>query len=335
MTVSRISMAALAAFAVVAIIATDAVAGPWGVAPGEYYSELSGSVFSAGTDYDDLGNRQDLGGLYEQRVLSSFSEIGWKEHWSFRLGMPLVSRTVRTNAFPGSGSSSTSTGFGDLLIGIKNTSHLGRMPVALQLTWTAPMGTNQAFRPGVNTAPGTNGDAGAGDSYSLGMQSLQADLAVGGSAGKRAYWALQGGYRYRYVTIGGRQESDAAANTFVAKRRWQDALIGEAEMGIWVSNSLLVTGTFHGDFAVAQGDLYDGSFAPNTGANGPEYKTVRMVTGPRFTYRVDDKLDAFFGSWHSPSGRNVLHVDQYYAGIAWKSTKLDRLAGLLGGSKSR
>ncbi len=332
MTVRRISMAALAAFAVAATFATAAVAGPYGPAPGEYYSELSGSVFSAGTLYDDLGNRQAIGGLYEQRVLSSFSEIGWKKHWSLRLGLPLVSRTLRANVPP---VSSTSTGLGDLLFGLKNIGHIGHTPVALQLTWTAPMGTNHLFQPGVNTSPGTNGDAGAADFYSLGLQSLQADLAFGRPAGKRAYWGLQGGYRYRYATIGGHTKSGADANTSVAKRRWQDALIGEAELGIWVSKSLLVTGTFHGDFAMAQGDLYDGVYAANPSANGPEYETLRMVTGPRFTYRVDDKLDAFAGSWHTPGGRNVLHTDQYYAGIAWKSTKLDRLAGLLGGSKSR
>ncbi|MEO5989112.1 MAG: hypothetical protein ABIU54_12045 [Candidatus Eisenbacteria bacterium] len=332
MTVRCISMAALAAFAVVATFATTAIAGPWGVAPGEYYSELSGSVFSAGTYYDDLEQRQSIGGLYEQRVISSFSEIGWKRHWGIRLGLPLVSRTQRSIAPAGS---RTSTGFGDLLFGIKNMGHIGKAPVALQLTWTAPTGTNHVFLPGVNTLPGTNGAAGAGDLYPLGMQSLQADIAVGGSAGTRTYWALQGGYRYRYATIGGRTKSGAVADERVAERRWQDALLGEAELGIWISKSLLVTGTFHGDFPVAQGDLYDGVFTANTGANGPEYETVRMVVGPRFTYRVDEKLDAFAGSWHTPGGRNMLHTDQYYAGIAWKSSKLDRLAGLLGGSKSR
>ncbi len=332
MTVRHTRLAAFAALAWVATFATAAVAGPWGVAPGEYYSELSGSVFSAGSYYDDSEARLPSGGLYEQRVLSSLSEIGWKKHWSIRLGLPIVSRTVRASALPGS---LTSTGMGDLLFGVKHLRHMGTTPVSVQLTWTAPMGTNSLFLPGVNTTPGTAGNAGGGDFYSLGRQSLQADVAVGGAAGKRAYWSLQGGYRYRYATIGGRTEDGRVADTLMAERRWQDALVGEAEVGVWLGKSLLLTGQFHGDFAVAQGDLYDGVFAANSGPNGPEFETVRMVAGPRFTYRVDDKLDAFAGSWHTPGGRNTLHTDQYYAGVAWKSTKLDRLAGLLGGSKSR
>lgn len=60
-----------------------------------------------------------------------------------------------------------------------------------------------------------------------------------------------------------------------------------------------------------------------------------MVAGPRFTLRVDDRMDVFAGSRHSPSGRNVLHADQYYCGIAWKQTGLDRLAGAFGGTKAR
>ena len=43
------------------------------------------------------------------------------------------------------------------------------------------------------------------------------------------------------------------------------------------------------------------------------------------------RLDVFAGSWHTPSGRNTLALDQYYAGLAWKSTKLNRLQGFLGG----
>ena len=48
---------------------------------------------------------------------------------------------------------------------------------------------------------------------------------------------------------------------------------------------------------------------------------------------VDDRIDAFAGSWHSPVGKNVLHIDEYYAGVTWKATKLNRLQGFLGGAK--
>lgn len=329
MTVRRIPLAAIAALAVVVITATGAVAGPWGVAPGEYYSELSGSVFSAGTFYNDFEDRLPNGGLSEQRVLSSYNELGWTKHFSLVLGLPVVSRTVTSNALR---NSTTNTGLGDILVGVKHASHLGSTPMSIGLRWTAPMGTNHQFKPGVNTTPGTAGDAGANDAYALGLQSLQADVAVGGSAGKRAYWALQGGYRYRYSTIGGRTKSGSRRDTLMSERRWQDALLAQAELGIWLSRSVLLTGQFHADMSVDQGDLYDGIY---TTGSSSEFETKRMLAGPRVTYRVDDKLDAFAGSWHTPGGRNTLHTDQYYAGIAWKSTKLDRLAGLLGSSKSR
>ena len=55
--------------------------------------------------------------------------------------------------------------------------------------------------------------------------------------------------------------------------------------------------------------------------------------GPQLLYRVDDNLDAFAGSLHTASGKNVIHTDQYYVGVAVKRTRLDRLQGFLGGTK--
>jgi hypothetical protein len=57
------------------------------------------------------------------------------------------------------------------------------------------------------------------------------------------------------------------------------------------------------------------------------------LAGARFTYRVDSRLDAFAGSWHSPAGEHVLHLDRFYAGLAWKSTKLGRQQGFLGSDR--
>jgi hypothetical protein len=48
---------------------------------------------------------------------------------------------------------------------------------------------------------------------------------------------------------------------------------------------------------------------------------------------VDSRVDAFGGSWHTPGGRNSLHYDQFYAGIAFKTTKLGRLQGFLGSDR--
>jgi hypothetical protein len=57
---------------------------------------------------------------------------------------------------------------------------------------------------------------------------------------------------------------------------------------------------------------------------------TQTIVGPRFTYRVDERMDVFGGSWHTANGENVLHENYYYFGIAWKHTSLDRLAGALG-----
>src|SRR5690348_13050167 len=61
---------ALAAVAAALCAASGAHAGPWSLAPGEYYAELSGSFYSAGTFYDDAGARRPLGGLAEQRAVT-------------------------------------------------------------------------------------------------------------------------------------------------------------------------------------------------------------------------------------------------------------------------
>ena len=50
-------------------------------------------------------------------------------------------------------------------------------------------------------------------------------------------------------------------------------------------------------------------------------------------YRVDERLDLFGGSWHTPSGETVLHKNQLYLGLSFKQTRLDRSPGFLGGSR--
>ena len=63
---------------------------------------------------------------------------------------------------------------------------------------------------------------------------------------------------------------------------------------------------------MSQGERYDRIAAPVPGAHGPELQSVHMLAGERITYRVDDRMDVFAGSWHNPSGRNTLHADQFF-----------------------
>ena len=104
MTLRRHLSAALAAAALMTFAATAAVAGPWSLAPGEYYTELRGSFFSASSFYDDNGDRMGTNTLFESRSLRSYSELGWKKHLSVQLSLPAVSNTFRDSddriAFP-------------------------------------------------------------------------------------------------------------------------------------------------------------------------------------------------------------------------------------------
>ena len=54
-------------------IASAASASPWALRPGEFYSELTGSFFSANSFYGDQNQgRVSLGGRLDERVLRSY-----------------------------------------------------------------------------------------------------------------------------------------------------------------------------------------------------------------------------------------------------------------------
>ncbi len=320
-----------AAFAVASLsLAASAWASPYALKPGEFYSELSGSLLSTDTYFSNATEKRvPLGGTIEQRTLRSHTEMGWKKRASIVLDLPIVSRTFADNG----GGSITSTGLGDFGFGIRYGMHAGKTPVALSLGWTAPLGSNRRLFPGT-----TGGNALDGTKYGVvtspngqtasffdaGMQSLSAQLAFGGAIGKRAFYSLGGGYRSAFLTIGARDTAD----------RYADHVLGDASLGIWLSKQLFVTGTFHGEWAASQGQTWDRLSAPITGANGPDLESNIIVAGERFTYRIDDKMDVFAGATHTPSGRNVLHADQFYFGIAFKQSALDKLAGAFGTTKS-
>ena len=326
----RRSFAAAVAVATLSL-ASAAWGSPWALKPGEFYSELSGQFYSARSFYRNSDAvRSPLGGTLEQRTVRSHNELGWKKRASVWIDVPFVSRTAAGNG----GGSVTSTGLGDLGLGIRYGMHLGHAPLALELGWTAPLGANRKLFPGTSGSGGTDGtrygalangpvrDANA--FFDTGLQSLSAALELGGTAGKRAYWTVGGGYRTSYLTAGARAQAD----------RYADFATGTASLGIWVGTHLLMSGSFAGERPMSQGNAFDRIPTPIAGDHGPELEPAVMLAGPRFTYRVDGRMDVFAGSWQTLSGRNVLHTDQFYAGIAWKQTGLDRLAGALGGTQA-
>ncbi len=291
MSLRRFHIAALAAAALTALGAAAAAAGPWALAPGEYYTELQGSFFSTGTYYDNDGNRMDLPGLQEQRALTSYSELGWKPRLSVQLSLPALSNTERA-----AGTAMSNQGFGDFGFGLRYALHNGASATSLQLAWRAPAGYNRMLAPALGS----------------GRQRLALSLGLGRPLGHKGFVQLGGGYAYDFVKVGA-HKSDATADAI--DRNWADHVLANGALGFWMGR-LMVAGLYEGEIAASAGDAL---------------KSTSHLAGPRFTYRVDDRLDAFAGSWHSPGGENVLHVDQYSAGVAWKMTKLGRLQGFLGG----
>jgi hypothetical protein len=124
------------------------------------------------------------------------------------------------------------------------------------------------------------------------------------------------GWAYDYYKFGSRGSETDATKT-ESELEWSDHLLLHGAVGVWLGE-LLVSG------------LYDGEIGRRGGREAD--LTTSQLVGTRFIYRVDERLDAFAGSWHSPGGENVLHIDEFYAGVAWKLTKLNRLQGFLGGN---
>ena len=117
----------------------------------------------------------------------------------------------------------------------------------------------------------------------------------------RGYVQASGGYRYQFD-------------------RFADQLLGSADLVIGATSAIQVGGRWRA--ALASGDAEAG------GVEATEH-----LVGPLLVYRVDERLDLFGGSWHTPAGENVLHKNQLYLGMSFKQTRLDRSQGFLGGSR--
>ncbi len=299
---ATIALGAIAAAAgSLASPATTSTAGPWSLAPGEYYAELSGSSFATESMFNDDSKRVLLDGRVSQRSFRSSVDLGWTPHWSAQLSLPFVSNVVR-GTIPGD--ELESSGLEDFALGLRYKLWSGASAAAVQLRWETPAGYNTHL-------PLPIGD---------GLQKLSASLQLGGPAGHMGFWELGGGYRYDFRSIA-RQSGSLATDPTApvpGDRDWSDHVTVNAAYGLWLGPRFMVAGLYGADFPIQTGRGYEWS---------------AQAAGPRFTYRVDERLDAFGGSWHTPAGRNVPHLDQYYAGVAWKLTKLNRLQGFLGSDK--
>jgi len=293
MSPRRNIVVAAAAAVLAASFATAAAAGPWSLAPGEYETELLGSQRSSNSFYDDGGTRIGRDGRDEARGATWSTELGWTKRWSFQMSVPAVSVTDQTAS---SRLAVSRAGLGDLAFGLRASLLNKASAAAFQLQWQAPAGYDRALTPAL------------GD----GQQRLSAGLELGRALGHFGFVQAGGGYLYDYRMIGSRSTDPADGE---AKTDWGDHVVADGALAFWIGR-LQVAGQYAGQFA---------------GATGRSTKTTAQMAGPRLTYRVDGRLDAFAGSWHTPAGKNTDHFDEYYAGIAWKMTRLNRLQGFLGG----
>src|SRR5690349_995981 len=150
----RRSFAAIVAVCALPIATPAAAANPWGLAPGDYYSELSGSLYSTYDFWNDDKKRESFGGRLEQRVVRSHNEFGWRKWATLTLDVPFVSRSF----VPFTSPASTSTGLGDIAMAIR----IPIRPIALELGVSLPAGTNR------RVFPGTSGDGGLDGATLLG-----------------------------------------------------------------------------------------------------------------------------------------------------------------------
>jgi hypothetical protein len=133
-----------------------------------------------------------------------------------------------------------------------------------------------------------------------GQQNAGGGLAFGTPIGSRGFFQASGGYVHRFEAP-------------------LDRIVHSADLAFWLTPSLLVSGR------------YDGFMTQGSDTSGVEMNAYTV--GPELRYRVDDRMDIFAGSRHTPKGKNVDKYDQFYVGLALKQTRLNRLQGYLGGKR--
>ena len=307
-----------------------AQAGPWLPAPGEYCTELRGGLFSANTYRDDAGNRTSLGGEWEERSLLSTVELGWKKRMSLVLSAPVMSVT-RTDA----SGSQTSTGLQDLTIGLRRSLHQGSSALALEFDWKTPLGYGQRDLPAdpVAGTPARPRSLFSDPFYGSGFQQLSASLLCGTPLGKRGFLQLAAGSGYRFLSL--LPKDSTATGTYLlnaelaqipvnkvsyAAEAHSIPFLASADLGWWITRTILVGGRYSGMSTLAHGDSVLA-------------QTIHLM-GPYVLLRVDDRLDLVAGSWSTAMAKNALHYDQFYVALTFKQTKLNRLQGFLGGTKA-
>lgn len=197
------------------VLPAAARASAWMPAPGDYFTELRAGVFAADSYHDTQGDRTAFGGVYEERSLRAYTELGWKKRACVVLSLPIESITARD----GSGAfDRTVTGLSDLTLGLHFQLTEGATALAVEADWKAPLGYRKQDFPRLGEA----------------QQDFTGLVQLGSAIGSRAFVDAAGGYRYR---------ADEPADQFIAN----------ADVGIWIGPSLLALGRYRGAIAAGSG----------------------------------------------------------------------------------
>ena len=118
---------------------------------------------------------------------------------------------------------------------------------------------------------------------------------------------------------------------------YEDQKVADGRVGVWFGSNILLLGHYEGQVsspgADGAGSAISGLFEGNGRVTVQHVDYSRLtshVAGPEVRYRVDDRLDVFAGSSHTMAGKNSIHGDAYYVGMAFRQSKHNRLQGLLG-----
>ena len=296
------------------LLTSAAAAGPWALAPREFFVDVHGGGWSADTYHDANGDRQLLfgGGDQQVRGIASYVEMGWKKNLSIAFGMPManVSRVPEAGERPPS-----TTGFADGLLGLRYNLRNGESAMSVQVDWQPPLGYRRdlSLSPEDSLACGdSNGD---GDSLDTNCARQTGRARLGEGVQVVSFWLhagtalpfaagfmqASGGYRYRF---------EDPVEQYVAN----------ADVAWWARETLLLAGRYRAEFAADNPDR-------------PTDKVSRQRVGPLFLYRVMPTFDVYAGSLHTFAAANATHTDEYFVGISMRHTGLHRLQGYLGGAR--
>jgi len=330
-----ISIACLVVAAALPLAARPARADAWLLSPGDHYSSIGSSYFSADSYHDLNGTRHplDQGGLHEEKSLFSYNEFGWTKGRTFILGFPFAGVTRRDGS-PAADGGRTETGFGDLLIGLRiHAFGTGATTGSVEIDWNPPMGYNRSLNPRIGE----------------GASNLVGKFAYGMPVGHFAFVSVDGGYRYYmdktsasidYLDNNGNR---ATKTVNVNNHAPTDQVVADATVGWWLSHALLAAGRYQAAFGrsdptqglpIIGGDQTYHALPGDAVAATTNAHVTTQMAGPLLVYKTSDRLDLMVGSMHTMTAKNALHVDRLYVAIALKQTKLGRLQGLAGARSS-